>query len=754
MRNLFKVIVRNSFRNFSSSSYTMTSSITETAQKALETKLAELKINVSTYKHAVCKTNEELLKEATTHNFLDAGILAKNLYLCDGRKKKPYLVVLEHDREMEVKEIAAAAGCKGGLRMEKPEVMKATLQVEPGCVTPVAVMNDKQKATVVLISKGFASKKMLIHPMNNAASMCIACDDVIAFCKHFGVDAKIVDFGEKLTKEQKVKAVAEEKEKEKKKKEEEKKKKKEEEEKKKKDKESSKDSKEEKPKKKATDDEKLIGIDAKKEQDFSEWYSQVVSRTEMIEYYDVSGCYILRPWAYRIWELIQQFFDTEIKKLGVENSYFPLFVSKRALTAEEDHVAGFAPEVAWVTRSGKTELEEPLAVRPTSETIMYPAFSKWIRSHRDLPLKLNQWCNVVRWEFKNPTPFIRSREFLWQEGHTAYANKKDADEEVLQILDLYAQVYEQLLAVPVIKGKKTEKEKFAGGLYTTTVEAFIPTIGRGVQGATSHCLGQNFSKIFNIEFENEKGGKSLAWQNSWGLTTRTIGVMVMTHGDDKGLILPPRVAPIQVVIVPVFYKEPEKILAQADKLFTDLKAAGVRVKLDARDNYTPGWKYHEWEMKGVPLRVDLGPRDLEAQKVILCRRDLGTKTECKWSDIGKTVPKLLTEIQESMLAKAKKDHDSHMVQCRTWDQFMAALTNKNMALVPWCEVKQCEQTIKERTGEASKEMKEKKSDEEEKGLTGAAKSLCVPFQQQACQNERCIQCGEPAKCWCLFGRSY
>ena len=293
------------------------------------------------------------------------------------------------------------------------------------------------------------------------------------------------------------------------------------------------------------------GIQYSKEANFAEWYQQVIVKAEMIDFYDISGCYILRPWAYSMWEQIKDFFDKEIKKEGVENCYFPLFVSSARLEAEKDHIEDFAPEVAWVTRSGQSELDVPIAVRPTSETVMYPVFANWIRSHRDLPMKLNQWCNVVRWEFTHPTPFIRSREFLWQEGHTAFTNKADADKEVRHILDLYRRVYEELLAVPVIPGVKSEKEKFAGGLYTTTVEAFVPHTGRGIQGATSHCLGQNFAKMFQIEYENKNGGRSMVWQNSWGCTTRTIGVAIMVHGDNKGLVLPPRVAPLQVVVVTI-----------------------------------------------------------------------------------------------------------------------------------------------------------------------------------------------------------
>jgi prolyl-tRNA synthetase len=306
-------------------------------------------------------------------------------------------------------------------------------------------------------------------------------------------------------------------------------------------------------------------------------------------------------------------FDAEIKKLGVENTYFPMFVSQAVLEKEKDHIAGFAPEVAWVTRAGKNDLEKPIAIRPTSETVMYPYFHKWIRSHRDLPLKLNQWNSVVRWEFKHPQPFIRTREFLWQEGHTAHINEKEAMEEVYAILDLYRRVYEELLAVPVIKGQKSENEKFAGGLRTTTVEGFVPTTGRGIQGGTSHCLGQNFAKMFDIYVEDPSGetDKLLVWQNSWGLSTRTIGVMVMVHGDDKGLVMPPMVSQIQVVIIPcgigVKTSEEEKnaIYSKIGEVEESLRGIGIRVKADNRDIYSPGWKFNQYEMKVSPFSNSL-----------------------------------------------------------------------------------------------------------------------------------------------------
>ena len=351
--------------------------------------------------------------------------------------------------------------------------------------------------------------------------------------------------------------------------------------------------------------ETKLGVGATKEGDFSTWYSEVITKAEMIEYYPISGCYILRPSAYIIWDYIHDFFDAEIKKMGVENCYFPLFVPKSALEKEKDHIEDFAPEVAWVTKSGDTDLAEPIAIRPTSETVMYPAFKRWIRSHRDLPMKLNQWCNVVRWEFKHPQPFLRTREFLWQEGHTAYADRPSAETEVLQILDLYTAVYQDLLAVPVVRGRKTEKEKFAGGDYTTTVEAFIGTTGRSIQGATSHHLGQNFSKMFDIEIQDpdNESQKRFIYQNSWGITTRTIGVMVMVHGDDKGLVLPPRVSQHQIVCIPTGIGGKNAPVAELNAKCTEytaaFQAAGIRGISDIRDNYSPGWKFSNYEMKGV-----------------------------------------------------------------------------------------------------------------------------------------------------------
>lgn len=505
------------------------------------------------------------------------------------------------------------------------------------------------------------------------------------------------------------------------------------------------------------------GMEILKEEDFGQWFSQLVVKAEMIEFYDISGCYILRPWSYAMWDTIRDFFDSEIKKLGVQNAYFPLFVSEKRLATEEDHIEGFAAEVAWVTHSGQSELEERIAVRPTSETIMYPAYAKWIRSHRDLPLRLNQWSNVVRWEFKYPTPFIRSREFLWQEGHTAFATKAEADVEVREILDLYRAVYEDLLAVPVIKGIKSEKEKFAGGLYTTTIEGFIPANGRAIQAATSHCLGQNFSKMFKIEFDTGDAGMQYVWQNSWGLTTRTIGVMAMVHGDNKGLALPPKVAPTQVVIVPILKKGKEQLVIDgANMLAEDLKDAGIRVVADNRDDKNPGWKFNYWELKGVPLRLELGPRDLDAGTVMATRRFDGEKETYTRDVVCEAVKTALADIQDSMLEKARRERDACIKTVMQWPDFVPTLDQKTMVISPWCEVTGCEEDVKTRSGEESRQRLNEEGEADVRALSGSAKTLCIPFPsaieslgiKKLEEGTKCFACDRKAVSYTLWGRSY
>ncbi|KAI0071529.1 prolyl-tRNA synthetase [Panus rudis PR-1116 ss-1] len=507
-----------------------------------------------------------------------------------------------------------------------------------------------------------------------------------------------------------------------------------------------------------------IAIGIKKEVDFAGWYTNVLIKADMLDYYSVSGCYILKPWSYSIWESIQDWFNAEIRKLGVQNAYFPMFVSAKVLEREKDHIEGFSPEVAWVTRAGNSDLEEPIAIRPTSETAMYPYYAKWIKSHRDLPLKLNQWNSVVRWEFKNPQPFLRTREFLWQEGHTAHLTKAEADTEVRQILDLYRRVYEELLAVPVIPGIKSEKEKFAGGLYTTTIEGFVPTSGRGIQAATSHCLGQNFSRpeMFNIFVEdpNDPTGqnKLYVWQNSWGLSTRTIGVMVMIHGDNQGLVLPPRVASIQVVIVPCGItaktsdEQRKTINDKCEEVAEELRKAGVRAKADLRDVYTPGFKFNDWEQKGVPLRLEIGPADIAKSQTITARRDTGVKAPAPLSTLSTTIPELLNTIQSDMFKRAQDTYFSRIKEVTKWDDLVPALDDKCVVAIPWCEEEACEDDIKERSGRSSEPQ-------DERAPSAGAKSLCIPFDQSRWTpivpgQTKCTGCGKDAKRWTLFGRSY
>ncbi|VDO65169.1 unnamed protein product [Heligmosomoides polygyrus] len=487
-----------------------------------------------------------------------------------------------------------------------------------------------------------------------------------------------------------------------------------------------------------------LGIEVSKDENYSEWYSQVITKAEMIEYYDVSGCYVLRPWSYAIWESIQAWFDSGIKKMGVKNCYFPMFVSQAALEREKAHIADFAPEVAWVTRAGSSELAEPIAIRPTSETVMYPSYKKWVQSHRDLPIKLNQWCNVVRWEFKHPTPFLRTREFLWQEGHTAFAGPEEAEKEVFQILDLYAGIYTDLLAIPVVKGRKSEKEKFAGGDFTTTVEAYVPCNGRGIQGATSHHLGQNFSKMFDISFEDP----AYVWQNSWGLSTRTIGAMVMIHADDSGLVLPPRVASIQAIILSVGItaqttdEQRKRIIDTADEIAKTLVDADIRAEADMRENYSPGWKFNHWELKGV------GPKDLAANQVTAVLRCNGKKLAIKRAELVSEVKRLLEEIHVEMYNKVLAARDEHMKVCYDFEEFKSLLDEKFILLSPFCGEIACEDEIKKASA---------REDADVGAAQMGAKTLCIPLEQpKETLPEKCLlpACSNKAKFFALFGRSY
>jgi prolyl-tRNA synthetase len=442
------------------------------------------------------------------------------------------------------------------------------------------------------------------------------------------------------------------------------------------------------------------GVTVKKCDDFSEWYVQVVLKAELADYAPVKGCMIIRPDAYAVWEKLQEIVNQKIKATGHRNAYFPMFIPESFLRKEAEHFEGFTPEVAWITQGGNTPLEEKLAVRPTSETIMYEMYSKWIRSWRDLPLKINQWCNIVRWETKATKLFLRTREFLWQEGHTAHATAEDAEAEVMWALNMYKDVVESYLAIPVMIGTKSDSEKFAGANYTTAIESIMPD-GKALQMGTSHNLGQHFAKVFDVKFIGEDKQDHYVWQTSWGITTRLIGAMIMVHGDDKGLVMPPKVAPTQVVIVPIPFKglEAEAIAAKTKQIAETLKAKGISVILDDRQEYTPGWKFHQWELKGIPIRIELGPRDIKASQVVMVRRDTSQKTPVAEAEILATVEKLLQDIQDNLLAKAKAILADKTTTVQSYDEFKQVLEAKGGFIkAAWCSSPECEAKIKDETG--------------------------------------------------------
>jgi len=441
------------------------------------------------------------------------------------------------------------------------------------------------------------------------------------------------------------------------------------------------------------------GLGVKKEKDFSKWYTEVIQKGDLIDYTAVSGCTVLKPYSYFMWEIIQKATDEEFKKIGIQNAYFPLFIPEKFLSKEKEHVKGFSPEVAWVTHAGSTKLDERLAVRPTSETIMYPSYAKWIRSWRDLPLKINQWNNVVRWEFKNPVPLVRPREFLWNEGHTVYASQKEADKERNQILNIYQKVLKDCLALDGIVGKKTEKEKFAGALATYSIEMFMPN-GKGAQGPDFHSDGQNFAKAFDIKFKNKDEKYEYAYQNTFAISIRVLGLMVGVHGDNHGLVLPPKIAPMQVVIVPILF---DKTKAKVIKKSLDIKSKlkSYRVHVDNREEYSPGWKFNEYELKGVPIRIEIGPKDLEKNQVILVRRDTLEKQAVKIKDLDQKIKIILGEIHNDLYKKSKKFLEESIVKVKTMEELKKAVKDKKMALASFCNEPECEDWIKDKTGGAT-----------------------------------------------------
>jgi prolyl-tRNA synthetase len=478
------------------------------------------------------------------------------------------------------------------------------------------------------------------------------------------------------------------------------------------------------------DDDRQVTQITPKSEDFSRWYVEIVRRAELADYAPMKGMMVIRPYGYAIWENIQQFLDKRIKQTGHKNAYFPLFIPESYLQKETEHLEGFSPEVAWVTQGGGDDLEERLAVRPTSEAIIGNMYAKWIKSYRDLPVLINQWANIVRWE-KATRLFLRTTEFLWQEGHTAHESREEAEKETMTILKLYREFVEEQLAVSVMVGKKTDSEKFAGAVDTFCLEALMPD-GKALQMGTSHFLGQHFSKVFNIRFEDRNQELQFAWQTSWGMTTRLVGALIMSHGDDSGLKIPPRIAPIQIVIVPISVGNwKENVLPAAMELEKEMTQAGFRVELDDREEHTPGWKFAEWEMRGVPIRVEIGPRDIKNNQVVAVRRDTGEKDSLARENVIERTASLLDEIQKNLFNRSKAFQEANIHDAKAMAEFTQIIDNqRGFVKAAWCGNPVCENQIKDET---------------------SATIRIVPLESAG--EGSCVQCGKPGRV-VYFARAY
>ena len=476
------------------------------------------------------------------------------------------------------------------------------------------------------------------------------------------------------------------------------------------------------------EDKKLVEAITSMKEDFAQWYTDVCKKAELMSYSSVKGCMIFKPAGYAIWENIKNEMDRRFKETGVENVYLPMFIPESLLEVEKDHVEGFAPEVAWVTYGGLNPLQERMCVRPTSETLFCDFYKDEIQSYRDLPKVYNQWCSVVRWE-KETRPFLRSREFLWQEGHTAHATAQEAEERTIQMLNVYADFLKDVLAIPVVKGQKTDKEKFAGAEATYTIEALMHD-GKALQSGTSHNFGDGFAKAFGIQFTDKDNKLKYVYQTSWGMSTRIIGAIIMVHGDDSGLVLPPRIAPTQVMIIPINQKK-EGVLEKAQEIKAALSEK-FTVKLDD-SNKNPGWKFSEQEMRGIPVRIEIGPKDIEAGQAVIVRRDNREKTVVSLDNITEAVGEILEKMQADMLAKATAHRDANTHEAHNWEEFTDILTRKQGFIkAMWCGDRACEEAIKDETG---------------------ATTRCMPFEQEHL-SDVCVHCGKPAKTMVYFGKAY
>ena len=475
-----------------------------------------------------------------------------------------------------------------------------------------------------------------------------------------------------------------------------------------------------------------VGITVSKKDDFSEWYTQVVLKAKLADYAPVKGLIVLRPDGYSIWESLRSTFDKKFARNGIRNGFLPILIPESLLGKEQKHFAGFNPEVFWVTHSGTNEIGDRLALRPTSETLAYTLYSKWIQSWRDLPLKINFWNTALRAEIKATKPFLRTSEFLWQEGHTVHSTKEEAEKEVMKILDIYKNTVEEELAIPVTTGKKSEKEKFVGAAYTTTMESIMPD-GKALQMGTSHFLGQNFSKPFEVKFADKDNVEHFAWQTSWGVSWRLIGAMIMAHGDDKGLVLPPKVAPMQVVIIPIYKNDNDKenVITKVNEIANILELKNIRIHVDSREELTPGYKFNDWELKGVPLRIEIGPKDIENQNMVLAKRYNHEKMKMGLNEVEKIVT-ILDEIQTEMLKKAKTEAAGNTIDIENYDEFKMKMEKGGFFNSPWCGKLDCEEKIKEETG---------------------AEIRVIPFNSEN-TSKKCIYCKQQSTSVPIFARGY
>jgi prolyl-tRNA synthetase len=481
------------------------------------------------------------------------------------------------------------------------------------------------------------------------------------------------------------------------------------------------------------DNERLVKQVTPKSEDFSKWYLELIRKAELADYAPMKGMMIIRPYGFALWENIQRLMDQRFKETGHVNAYFPLFIPESYLKKEAEHVEGFAPEVAWVTSGGSDELEERLAVRPTSEAIIGPMYAKWIKSYRDLPVLINQWANIVRWE-KVTRPFLRTTEFLWQEGHTVHETAEDAEEETLKILSVYKEFAETQLAIPVLSGRKSDAEKFAGAQMTYAIEGLMSD-GKALQMGTSHNLGQNFAKAFNIRYEDRNQNLQYAWQTSWGASTRLVGAVVMVHGDDSGLVFPPNVAPFQIVIVPITLGNwKETVLPVAQSVEAQLKDQGLRVMLDARAEFTPGWKFSEYEMRGIPLRIEVGPRDVKQSQVVFVRRDTAAKENIPLAALSERAPAVLREIQDSLLARALKFREENTREIQDYEEFKETIeTKRGFIKSVWCGDPECEDRIKAET---------------------MATIRVISMDREEAAGHVCVACGRKGTDVAYFARAY